>query len=206
MILSSIAVVFSNKPITSVLFLVVAFLSSSGLFILLGAELIALSIVIVYVGAVAVLFLFVVMMLGGGAEKVQNRLSLTTVINFCTSSVILFFMIILAHQSLIATSTNDRFAHKSNSESLETNSQNSYDQKITNAHAIGQVLYTDNILVFQISGFILLASMIGSIVLTIRDRKSSKQQHVDNQLNRNPSDAIKIKKVNFKEGLDDIQY
>ena len=183
MVFSSLAVVFSSKPISSVLWLVLAFLSSSGLFILLGAELIAISIVIVYVGAVAVLFLFVVMMLGGNAETTSKKLSSIKVINGLIAAIFLYSISLIAIKSLDNTHRKNALLNTEKfklamdrSVNHQINTDDKIAENITNAHAIGQVLYTDYIIIFQISGFILLTAMIGSIVLTIRDRKSGKRQ------------------------------
>jgi len=178
MIASAFMVVLSRNPVHSVLFLILCFFNSAGIFLLLGAEFLAFILVIVYVGAVAVLFLFVVMML-----DVEFKSITTSVISYLPIGMTIGF-IVLAELILVLFTWN-RDDVKSMSYSTENIEQ------ISNTEMLGMVLYTDNILFFQLAGLILLASMIGAIVLTVNHRPSAKRQNISVQLDRDPKEAIK---------------
>ncbi|MDX1924019.1 MAG: NADH-quinone oxidoreductase subunit J [Rickettsiaceae bacterium] len=188
---SSIAVVASRNPVHSVLWLICTFLTSSGLFILLGAEFIAISIVVVYVGAVAVLFLFVVMMLGGGEEETGKASLVRLGFNSLLMLTMIYELCLIIRKGL---------AGSSGLYSTHLNKVN-----ITNTHAIGEILYTDYIIEFQLCGLILLTAMIGSIVLTLRSRDGVKKQVKGDQL-ATSVDSVKVKKVKFREGIRGIKY
>jgi len=178
MIASAFMVVLSRNPVHSVLFLILCFFNSAGIFLLLGAEFLAFILVIVYVGAVAVLFLFVVMML-----DVEFKSITTSVISYLPIGMTIGF-IVLAELILVLFTWN-RDDVKSISYSTENIEQ------ISNTEMLGMVLYTDNILFFQLAGLILLASMIGAIVLTVNHRPSAKRQNISVQLDRDPKESIK---------------
>ncbi len=205
---SSFAVVFSRNPVSSVLWLVFAFLSSSGLFILLDAEFIAISIVIVYVGAIAVLFLFVIMMIGGNTEHFKYNFSAHFLFNCLIAFIIAISITLVGAKSLknyamqVPLSNTETFKILGAGGELNQRLK----QELTNTHSIGEVLYTDYIIGFQLCGFILLTAMIGSIVLTIRKSKDAKRQNSSEQLMRDPVTSIEIKKVKFNEGVSDIKY
>ncbi|MDX2049791.1 MAG: NADH-quinone oxidoreductase subunit J [Rickettsiaceae bacterium] len=191
MITGSIFVVFAHNAVYSVLWLIFTFLSSSGLFLLLGAEFISLSIVIVYVGAIAVLFLFVVMMLGANPEKPLAQFSLF----FYVSSGI---VVLLAGDLYFLVTRNFPLAKHIKNMVIGLPEKNT--------HFIGQVLYTDFGVVFQLCGLILLVAMIGSIVLTLRTKTKTKKQNAREQLSRDPDNSVKLIKTGVKEGIDGIKY
>jgi NADH-quinone oxidoreductase subunit J len=193
MILSSIGVITSSNPVYAVLWLIFTFLNSSAIFIMLGAEFIAMTIVIVYVGAVAVLFLFVVMMLNINQEKIKKSIMANRFI-----SLILFF-VLLADFFLIINLSFAESYQIYGSDSMVNNT-------VSNTHAIGLVLYTDYFLHFQLCGLVLLLAMVGCITLTLRTRDGVKKQDASIQLDRSPEDCIKLVKVKAKAGVDGINY
>ena len=195
-IFSALMVITSRNTINSVFFLILDFISIGCLFIMVGAEFLGMIILIVYVGAVAVLFLFVVMMLNV-AEQKQSWFTDKKQSTHIPSGLIVSILIFLELLVVIGG-----WKYKENivgSGSLLIN------EKISNTHQIGNVMYTDYILYFQVSGIILLLSMIGAILLTYRKREGVKTQSYINQISREPSSSIEIKKVEFNKGvkLDD---
>ena len=177
-VLSSIAVISSRNPVHSVFFLILAFVNSAGIFVLAGAEFLAMILLIVYVGAVAVLFLFVVMMLNVGIEKIKTQAKKYFFSGFLVA-------IILLLELIFSFSNLDIIFNKSNSSSLE----------ISNSHALGEILYTDYFLPFQISGCILLVAMLGAIILTLRKREGVLRQDISKQISRKKKDSIEIIKI-----------
>jgi len=176
-VLSSIAVISSRNPVHSVLFLILAFVNSSGIFVLAGAEFLAMILLIVYVGAVAVLFLFVVMMLNVGLDDLKTQARKYLFSGSLVGGILLLELIFsFANYDII-----------SNVEIKSDQLQNN-----TNTHIIGKVLYTDYFFVFQVSGCILLVAMIGAIVLTLRKREGVLRQDIEKQLTRNKSEALEI--------------
>ena len=195
-IVSAIMVTVSKNTVHSVFFLILDFISIGCLFIMVGAEFLGMIILIVYVGAVAVLFLFVVMMLNVSEQK-QSWFTDKKQSTHIPSGLIVSILIFLELLVVIGG-----WKYKENivgSGSLLIN------EKISNTHQIGNVMYTDYILYFQVSGIILLLSMIGAILLTYRKREGVKTQSYINQISREPSSSIEIKKVEFNKGvkLDD---
>tara|TARA_B100001123_G_scaffold26117_1_gene28137 strand:+ start:1021 stop:1638 length:618 start_codon:yes stop_codon:yes gene_type:complete len=189
-VLSALMVISSKNPVHSVLFLILSFINASALFVLLGAEFLAMIIVVVYVGAVAVLFLFVVMMLDINFIKLREGFlqylpfgALLGVV-LITELVMLFLTEIFSDKTLVSFSDKPIFSEMENTKHL------------------GSVLYTDYFYLFQLSGIILLLAMIGSIVLTLRDRKGVKKQSINQQVNTNAKDAIEKKKIKLREGID----
>lgn len=178
MIASAFMVVLSRNPVHSVLFLILCFFNSAGIFLLLGAEFLAFILVIVYVGAVAVLFLFVVMML-----DVEFKSITTSVISYLPIGMTIGF-IVLAELILVLFTWN-----RDDVKSMPYNTENI--EQISNTEMLGMALYTDNILFFQLAGLILLASMIGAIVLTVNHRPSAKRQNISVQVDRDPKESIK---------------
>ena len=185
MIASAFMVVLSRNPVHSVLFLILCFFNSAGIFLILGAEFLAFILVIVYVGAVAVLFLFVVMML-----DVEFNSSNSSVITYLPVGMTIGF-IILSELILVFFTWKREYIKPDLSEVV-------IDSQYTNTETLGLVLYTENILFFQVAGLILLASMIGAIVLTVNHRPSAKRQDIDKQINRDSKNSIK--NVNIKPG------
>ena len=191
-IISAIMVTASKNTVHSVFFLILDFISISCLFILIGAEFLGMIMLIVYVGAVAVLFLFVVMMLNVAQQKNQWFLSKSSSnhipIGLIISSVIFFELIIVI----------GGWKYKPDL----INPQNmSTVNELTNTHYLGQVLYTDYIHIFQISGMILLVAMIGAIVLTFRQREGVKKQSYLKQISRERSDGVEVLEVESNKGV-----
>ncbi len=188
LISSSLVVVSTRNMVIAVIFLILAFFNVAGLFILLGAEYIAVLLIVVYVGAIAVLFLFVVMMLDVDAkitEDVNRKKPLITML-----IVILFCEIFL----ITKFSTINYF---------EMNPQFPTPKDIHNTKAIGKILYTDFILPFQIAGAILFVAMIGAIVLTMKtEERYIRKQDISKQVSRNKKDTLVIAKVKAGEGID----
>ena len=191
-IISAIMVTVSKNTVHSVFFLILDFISISCLFIMIGAEFLGMIMLIVYVGAVAVLFLFVVMMINVAQQKNQWLLSEDSSghipIGLIISALIFFELIIVIGGWKYKP---DLF----NSDNLQISSE------LSNTHSLGQILYTDYIHVFQISGMILLIAMIGAIVLTFRQREGVKKQSYITQISREPSTSIEIKEVEFNKGV-----
>lgn len=183
-------VVVSRNPVHSVLWLILAFLSSAGLFVLLGAEFVAMLMIIVYVGAVAVLFLFVVMMLDVDFAELRGELA-----KFVPLAG-LIGVILLMELALVfgvwtgaenATELRDAVAP-----ALE---------ETQNTAALGQLIYTKYIYLFQAAGLILLVAMIGAIVLTLRHREDVKRQNILSQIYRDPAEQMELKNVKPGQGL-----
>ncbi len=176
-ILSAVFVIAARNPVHSVLWLILAFFSSAGLFVLIGAEFLAMLLVVVYVGAVAVLFLFVVMMLD--VDFVELKEGTLRYWPFA----LLVGLIFIAELALVwASGVN-----------IKTETFDPSPGADTNTEAIGQVMYTDYLLLFQLAGGILLVAMIGAIVLTLRHRPHIKRQDVGKQTGRRRADAIEMK-------------
>jgi|TARA_B110000914_G_C15325796_1_gene382400 NADH-quinone oxidoreductase subunit J len=190
-IFSALMVITSKSTIHSVFFLILDFISVGCLFIMVGAEFLGMILLIVYVGAVAVLFLFVVMMLNVAEQKQSWFVGKKS--THIPSGLIVSILIFLELLVVIGG-----WKYKENifsSASLVINKETS------NTHAIGNVLYTDFILYFQISGVILLLSMIGAILLTYRKREGVKKQSYITQVSRERQTSIEIKEVDFDKGV-----
>ena len=184
---SAVMVVASRNPVHAVLFLILCFFNAAGLFVLLGAEFIAFILVIVYVGAVAVLFLFVVMMLDVDFSDLRKGFQRYLPIGLTVALILLAQLAFAAGawtldpQVLVAPPSAD---------------------DVENTRAIGRLLYTDYFYPFQVSGLILLVAMIGAIVLTLRERKDARRQKPSHQLDRKPSDVIEVRKVQSGQGVE----
>ena len=191
-IISAIMVTVSKNTVHSVFFLILDFISISCLFIMIGAEFLGMIMLIVYVGAVAVLFLFVVMMLNVAQQKNQwfsaSESSKHIPIGLIVSAIIFFELIIVI----------GGWKYKPD---MVTSMSLNIDQNITNTHSIGYVLYTDYIHVFQLSGMILLVAMIGAIVLTFRKRSGVKTQSYFSQISRERSDGVELIDVESNKGV-----
>jgi len=191
-VFSAIMVTISKNTVHSVFFLILDFISISCLFIMIGAEFLGMIMLIVYVGAVAVLFLFVVMMLNVAQQKNQWFLSSYSSKHIPIGiliSIILFFELIIVVGG---------WKYKPD---LLTTKNLPIDQSLTNTHQIGNVLYTDYIHMFQLSGMILLVAMVGAIILTFRKREGLKRQSYIKQISREPSDGVELIKVKSKQGI-----
>jgi NADH-quinone oxidoreductase subunit J len=180
--------VMSRNPVHSVLWLILAFLSSAGLFVLLGAEFVAMLLVIVYVGAVAVLFLFVVMMLDVDFAELKAEMARYM-------PLALLIGVILLMQLGIAFGV---WQVSDEAESLRTATTPTH---IHNTQALGLLLYDRYFLLFQLAGLILLVAMVGAIVLTLRHRTWIKRQDVLAQMYRDPAKAMELKDVKPGQGL-----
>ena len=188
-ILSSLLVIFVSNPVHSVLFLILSFVNASGLFVLLGAEFLAMILVVVYVGAVAVLFLFVVMMLDINFVKLREGFLQYLPFGALLGIVLIIELGILFLTKSFSENTLNKFVSSPQINEIE------------NTKLIGQVLYTDYFYLFQISGLILLVAMVGSITLTLRDRGEVKRQNISSQNYIDAKKAIEKKKVKLGEGI-----
>ena len=188
-VLSASMVISARNPVHSVLFLILSFVNASGLFVLLGAEFLAMILVVVYVGAVAVLFLFVVMMLDINFVKLREGF-----LQYLPFGALLGIVLIIELGILFLTKS---FSENSLSKFIESPVMND----VENTKLIGQVLYTDYFYLFQISGLILLVAMVGSITLTLRDRGQVKRQNISQQNYTNANNSIEKKKVKLGEGI-----
>ena len=189
-IFSSLMVITSRSTINSVFFLILDFISVGCLFIMVGAEFLGMILLIVYVGAVAVLFLFVVMMLNVTEQKQSwfiGKKSSHISIGLIVSVLILLELLVVV----------GGWKFKENVMSSSTLLLSD----VSNTHQLGLVMYTDYILYFQLAGIILLLSMIGAILLTFRKRVGVKKQSYLRQISRNPSTAVELKEVKFNEGV-----
>ena len=191
-IISAIMVTVSKNTVHSVFFLILDFISISCLFIMIGAEFLGMIMLIVYVGAVAVLFLFVVMMLNVAQQKNQwfsaSESSKHIPVGLIISSIIFFELIIVI----------GGWKYKPD---MVTAMSLNIDKDITNTHSIGYVLYTEYIHIFQLSGMILLVAMIGAIVLTFRQRPGVKKQSYFSQISRERSDGVELINVDSNKGV-----
>ena len=191
-VVSAIMVTVSKNTVHSVFFLILDFISISCLFIMIGAEFLGMIMLIVYVGAVAVLFLFVVMMLNVAQQKNQwfasKECSGHIPVGLIISTIIFFELIIVI----------GGWKYKPDLFDIN-NSVNNF--SVSNTHSLGQVLYTDYIHVFQLSGMILLVAMIGAIVLTFRKRSGVKTQSYLKQISRERSEGVEVLEVENNKGV-----
>jgi NADH-quinone oxidoreductase subunit J len=189
-VMAGLFVVVSKNPVHSVLWLILAFLSSAGLFVLLGAEFLAMLLIIVYVGAVAVLFLFVVMMLDVDFAELKAEMA-----NYVPIASLIG--VILLMQLGLALGTwqfSDGFETRLAAVTPALS-------EVHNTKALGMIIYDQYILLFQLSGLILLVAMVGAIVLTLRHRTDIKRQNVLEQMFRDPAKAMELKDVKPGQGL-----
>ncbi|OYX19534.1 MAG: NADH:ubiquinone oxidoreductase subunit J [Rhodobacterales bacterium 32-66-9] len=189
-VLSGLMVTLSRNPVHSVLWLILAFLSTAGLFVLLGAEFVAMLLVIVYVGAVAVLFLFVVMMLDIDFAELKGELARYMPLGLLIGVVLLMQVAIGVGVWTVADgSQGQRQAVAPAPAEME------------NTRALGMLIYDRYFLPFQLAGLILLVAMIGAILLTLRHRRDIKRQNVLQQMWRDPAKAMELKDVKPGQGL-----
>ena len=182
---AGVMVISARNPVHSVLFLILAFFNAAGLFVLLGAEFLAMLLVVVYVGAVAVLFLFVVMMLDINFAELREGFLQYLPIGAVVGIVLLSELVLVGGSWVL-------------SEGPRETPLPIPDEKMTNTHALGHVLYTDYIYLFQAAGLVLLVAMIGAIVLTHRRRTGVHKQRVATQIDRRKEDTIEV--VKFPAG------
>jgi NADH-quinone oxidoreductase subunit J len=188
-IASAVMVIAARNPVHSVLFLILAFVNAAGLFLLLGAEFLAMILVVVYVGAVAVLFLFVVMMLDVNFAELREGFLQYLPVGGLVGAIFLAEILLVVGAASITGASPRVIASP-------------IPAGISNTEAIGLVLYTQYLYYFQIAGAVLLVAMIGAIVLTLRHRKSVKRQDIGVQVARRPETAMEIRKVKSGQGLD----
>ena len=179
--------VVSRNPVHSVLWLILAFLSSAGLFVTLGAEFVAMLLIIVYVGAVAVLFLFVVMMLDVDFAELKAEMTKYLPLALLIGLVILMQLAVALGVWGFADGVEDRIAAPAGD--------------LDNTRALGLLIYDKYILLFQLAGLILLVAMIGAIVLTLRHRVDIKRQNIVEQMHRDPAKAMELRDVKPGQGL-----
>jgi len=188
MIAAAVMVITARNPVHSVLFLILAFFNAAGLFILMGAEFLALILVVVYVGAVAVLFLFVVMMLDVDFVQLRegflNYLPVGALIGF----ILLVELLVVLGGWVISPDT-------------ATNAAVPINPEVSNIQALGEVLYTRYIFFFQMAGLVLLVAMIGAIVLTLKHKPNVRRQSIADQVARNPAAAVEVRKVESGKGI-----
>jgi len=184
---SAVMVIVARNPVHSVLFLILAFVNAAGLFLLMGAEFLAMILIVVYVGAVAVLFLFVVMMLDVDFAELKQGFA-----KHLPLGIILGLILFIELAMVIGTYLVSPDA----SHSIPT-----LDPSVSNTEALGRVLYTDYIYYFQTAGLVLLVAMIGAIVLTLHHRPNVKRQNIANQVARTKETAMEVRKVQPGQGL-----
>ena len=184
-VVSALLVVSAKNPVHSVLYLITVFFSAAGLFVLMGAEFLAMLLVVVYVGAVAVLFLFVVMMLDVDFVALRQGFARYLPIGGAIGVILLVEMV------LVATAVAEHGAAAKYAAPLAAG-------EISNTEAIGRVLYTDYLYLFEAAGLVLLVAMIGALVLTLRHRPCVKRQNIAAQVGRTPAKGMEI--VQIKDG------
>jgi NADH-quinone oxidoreductase subunit J len=189
MIGSALAVVSARNPVHSVLFLIAAFFSAAGLFVLLGAEFLAMLLIIVYVGAVAVLFLFVVMMLDVDFDALKQGFTRYLPIGGFVAGVLAIEMIVVA-VSVAQTGAASRNAAPAAAK-----------LGVTNAEVIGRVMYTDYVYYFQAAGMVLLVAMIGAIVLTLKHKPGVRRQVIADQVARTTATGMRVVEIKSGEGI-----
>jgi NADH-quinone oxidoreductase subunit J len=190
LLISGMMVISARNPVHSVLFLILAFFNAAGLFVMLGAEFLALILVIVYVGAVAVLFLFVVMMLDVSTNRITGALHKTLPIGALVGFVLLAELIWIYYSWNFSVDSAMNVASPISDSGLMNNTQ-----------ALGQVLYTDYMMFFQLAGLVLLVAMIGAITLTLRSRSGVRRQKIYDQVNRKTSDVLRVEQVETGGGI-----
>jgi NADH-quinone oxidoreductase subunit J len=187
---SAVMVIVSRNPVHSVLYLILAFVNASGLFVLMGAEFLAMILVVVYVGAVAVLFLFVIMMLDVDFAQLREGFIEYLPVGLVIGGIFMFELLLVVGSWLIQPGTT-----KAITAAIPTN--------VSNTEALGLVLYTKYIHYFQLAGIVLLVAMIGAIVLTLRHKAAVKRQDINVQNARTPELAMSVRKVASGQGLQD---
>ncbi len=187
---AGLMVISARNPVHAVLFLILAFVNSAGLFILLGAEFLALILIVVYVGAVAVLFLFVVMMLDVDFAELRAGFMTYLPVGALIGIILLVELILVLGAWVI---TPEVAAH------ITTPAPTTGD--ITNTEALGRILYTKYVYFFEAAGIVLLIAMIGAIVLTLHHKEGVKRQSIADQVARRPEDAVEVRHVEPGQGL-----
>ncbi|MBI5111134.1 MAG: NADH-quinone oxidoreductase subunit J [Rhodovulum sp.] len=189
---SALMVIASRNPVHSVLFLILAFVNASGLFVLMGAEFLALILVVVYVGAVAVLFLFVVMMLDVDFVQLRRGSLQYLPVGGLVGLVLLVELLLVVGAWAIGPGVQKTVALP-----IPTD--------MSNAEALGRVLYTRYVYFFQAAGLVLLVAMIGAIVLTLRHKPNVRRQVISDQLARRKEDIVELKSMRPGQGVPEVQ-
>lgn len=187
---AGVLVISAKNPVHSVLFLILAFFNAAGLFVLLGAEFLAMILVVVYVGAVAVLFMFVVMMLDINFVEMRQGFLQYLPVGALIGLVLLVELLVVVGSWIVSPEA-----------ALLVASPIPPPDAISNTHAIGQILYTKYIFLFQASGMVLLVAMIGAIVLTHRRRDGVRKQRIADQIARDPKGAVELRDVEVGKGI-----
>ncbi|MDI4234463.1 NADH-quinone oxidoreductase subunit J [Bradyrhizobium sp. 31Argb] len=187
---SAVMVVVSRNPVHSVLYLILAFVNASGLFVLMGAEFLAMILIVVYVGAVAVLFLFVIMMLDVDFSELREGFLEYLPVGLVIGGIFMFELLLIVGAWVINPAVT-----KTITAAIPTN--------VSNTEALGLVLYTKYIFYFQLAGLVLLVAMIGAIVLTLRHKTNIKRQNITVQNARTPEMAMALRKVSSGQGLQE---
>jgi NADH-quinone oxidoreductase subunit J len=187
---SAFMVISSRNPVHAVLFLILTFVNCAGLFMLTGAEFLALLLIVVYVGAVAVLFLFVVMMLDVDFVELREGFLQYLPVGGLIGLVVLAELLMVAGAWVMAPGAVDNIAQPIPDMA-----------SVSNIEALGNILYTKYVFFFQVAGLILLVAMIGAIVLTLHHRPNVRRQDINKQVARNPETAIEIRKVESGRGI-----
>ncbi len=187
LILSALMVVAARNPVHSVLFLILAFFNAAALFVILGAEFLAMILVIVYVGAVAVLFLFVVMMLDIDFAELKRGALQYLPVGALIGIALAVELILVGSVWAFAPGAGGALAHATPA-------------GLTNTQALGQIIYTDYIYYFQTAGLILLVAMIGAIVLTLRHKPNARRQSISHQVGRRPEEAVELVDIKPEQG------
>ena len=187
---SAVMVISARNPVHSVLFLILAFFNSAALFVLVGAEFLAMILVIVYVGAVAVLFLFVVMMLDINFVEMRQGFLHYLPVGGIIGLILLLELVLVAGSWVIAPEVASVAAAPTPPMT-----------EITNTEALGRLIYTEYIFLFQAAGMILLIAMVSAIVLTLRRRDGVRRQVISDQVNRRREDAVELKKITPGSGI-----
>ena len=187
---SAFMVIASRNPVHSVLFLILAFVNSAGLFLLAGAEFLALLLIVVYVGAVAVLFLFVVMMLDVDFAELRDGFLQYLPVGGLVAFIVLAELLMVLGSWVLAPGAG-----------VEAVQPIPDMDQVSNIRALGDILYTKYVFFFQIAGMILLTAMVGAIVLTLRHKPDVKRQDIGKQVARTPETAIEVVKVESGKGI-----
>ena len=189
---AGLGVVSARNPVHSVLWLILAFFSAAGLFVLMGAEFLAMLLVVVYVGAVAVLFLFVVMMLDVDFAELRQGFARYMPLGLVIAGFLAAEMIVVSTTVATRGAAKDSVGPMASGAAVD----------VTNAEAIGRVLYTDYVYFFQAAGMVLLVAMIGAIVLTLRHKPGVRRQVIMDQVLRTPATGMKLTNPKVGEGID----
>jgi NADH-quinone oxidoreductase subunit J len=187
---SAFMVISAKNPVHSVLFLILTFFNSAGLFLLTGAEFLAMILLVVYIGAVAVLFLFVVMMLDIDFAELRSGILQYAPIGIVIGLILAAELIVVIGGSVLAPEAAKSITMPIPNPAVRTNTA-----------ALGDVLYTNYVYFFQLAGMVLLVAMIGAIVLTLRHRTNVKRQDISRQVARTPETAVEVVKVKSGQGL-----